>query len=59
MEFVAALADESHPAHEEMMEWMDGEPFDPEDMQAEFVDIVLGRVRRARRGEWTQDEPES
>ena len=59
MEFVAALADENHPAHEEMLEWMDGEPFDPEDMQAGFVDIVLGRVRRARRGEWTPDEPES
>lgn len=59
MEFVAALADENHPAHKEMLEWRDGEPFDPEDMQAEFVDIVLGRVRRARRGEWTRDEPAS
>ena len=59
MNFIAALADQNHPDHEEMMEWRDGEPFDPEDMRTEIVERALRRVLSPRRGVWTRDAPAS
>ena len=49
MEFVAALADETHPDHEDRLEWWGDDEFDPKDMQAETVEAALSRIRSARR----------
>lgn len=48
-EFLAAVVDENHPDHEELLEWQGGEPFDPDDMQVEKVEAMLSRIRRSRR----------
>ena len=49
MEFVAALKDETHPEHEDRLEWWGDDEFDPKDMQAETVEAALSRIRSARR----------
>ncbi len=57
MELIAALADEGHPDHEEMVEWWGDGGLDPEDMQSRRIETALRRVRSGRRGVWTRDEP--
>jgi hypothetical protein len=48
-EFLAAVEDEDHPDHEELLEWVGVEPFDPEDLQLDKVEAMLTRIRRSRR----------
>lgn len=46
--FLEAMRDEAHEEHEAMMEWY-GERFDPEDLELEAVEAMLGRIRASRR----------
>ncbi len=55
-EFVDALSDPAHPAHEELMDWY-GEPFDPEDMNLVAVEAMLSRIRGRRRMGRKKDKP--
>ena len=43
-DFLAALADEKHPDHSQMLEWCGGY-FDPEGFDANAVNRALGRLR--------------
>ena len=46
--FLEAMRDEAHEEHEAMMGWY-GERFDPEDLELEAVEAMLGRIRASRR----------
>jgi len=46
--FLEAMADEAHEEHDDLMDWYGG-PFDPEDMELEIVEAMLGRIRASRR----------
>lgn len=46
--FLEAMADENHEEHDEMMDWY-GEPFDPDDLELETVEAMLGGIRAPRR----------
>ena len=46
--FLEVLADEAHDEHEDLMDWYGG-PFDPDDMELEVVEAMLGRIRAGRR----------
>lgn len=46
--FVEAMLDETHERHDELTLWY-GEAFDPDDMNLETVEAMLGRIRASRR----------
>jgi hypothetical protein len=46
--FLEAMLDEAHEEHEAMMDWY-GERFDPDDLELEAVEAMLGRIRASRR----------
>lgn len=46
--FLEAMLDEGHAEHEALMEWY-GERFDPDDLELEAVEAMLGRIRASRR----------
>ena len=48
-EFLDAVTNENHPDHEEMMERLVYEAFDPNDMQLDAVEAMLSRIRAGRR----------
>ena len=47
-EFVEAIADDTHEAHADLLEWYGG-PFDPNDMNLVTVEAMLDRIRASRR----------
>ena len=47
-EFLKAVGDESHPDHEDLMDWY-GQPFDPEDLELDAAEAMLSRIRGQRR----------
>lgn len=48
MAFLEAMLDDTHEEHEAMMDWY-GERFDPDDLERDAVEVMLGRVRASRR----------
>jgi len=46
--FLEAMLDEAHEEHEAVMDWY-GEPFDPDDLELEAAEAMLGRIRASRR----------
>lgn len=48
MAFLEAMRDTDHEDHEDMMDWY-GERFDPDDMNLETIEAMLGRIRTSRR----------
>ena len=46
--FLGAMLDEDHDEHEGMMDWY-GARFDPDDLELEAVEAMLGRIRASRR----------
>ena len=48
LEFVDAMSDPAHPDHDDVMDWH-GERFDPEDIELDAVEAMLGRIRGQRR----------
>jgi hypothetical protein len=46
--FLDAVQDADHEDHEALLEWFGG-PFDPEDMNLDIVEAMLGRIRASRR----------
>ena len=51
-QFLAAMQDPSHEEHEELTEWYESfhlRPFDPEDLDIEFIQARLAAIARKRR----------
>jgi hypothetical protein len=48
VDFVEAMQDETHEDHEAVLDWY-GQPFDPDDMNLDTVEAMLGRIRTSRR----------
>ncbi|MFQ5621928.1 MAG: plasmid pRiA4b ORF-3 family protein [Paracoccaceae bacterium] len=46
--FLEAMADPAHEDHDDLLEWYDG-PFDPEDINEQYVKIQMGRLANMRR----------
>ncbi len=46
--FLEAMLDEGHEEHVALMDWY-GEHFDPDDMELDAVEAMLGRIRASRR----------
>lgn len=46
--FLEAMSDETHEEHEALLDWY-GECFDPDDMELEAMEAMLGRIRASRR----------
>ncbi len=46
--FLEAMRDEAHEEHEAVMAWY-GERFDPDDLELDVVEAMLGRIRASRR----------
>jgi hypothetical protein len=46
--FLEAMRDAAHEDHKAMLEWY-GERFNPEDLEMETVEAMLGRIRASRR----------
>ena len=47
--FIEAMLDQSHPDHENAVEWYGYELFDPRDIELEVVEAQLNRIRAQRR----------
>lgn len=47
-EFLDAISDPQHERHEELIEWSGGD-FDPQFLDLEVVEVMLGRIRASRR----------
>lgn len=56
--FLEAMASEAHEEHEDLMDWY-GEPFDPDDVDPEVVEAMLGRIRAGRRKGPAKGSPSS
>lgn len=48
-EFVEAMMDRNHPDHDEVFEWYGHEPFIPDDIERDVVEVQLERIRAQRR----------
>jgi hypothetical protein len=48
-QFVEAMLDECHPDHDRMFAWYGWEPFVPDDIERDLVEVQLERIRAQRR----------